>query len=115
MDSPLIIALPSKGRLKEQVEAWLADCALKLEADGGARGYSGRLKGLQGAQVRLLSAGDIAEALDTGEVHLGVTGEDLMRERPGDLSGPVAAAPGLWPRRPGGGDAQELAGCGYHG
>lgn len=86
MDSPLIIALPSKGRLKEQVEAWLADCALKLEADGGARGYSGRLKGLDGAQVRLLSAGDIAEALDAGEVHLGVTGEDLMRERPGDLS-----------------------------
>lgn len=86
MDSPLIIALPSKGRLKEQVEAWLADCALKLEADGGARGYSGRLKGLDGVQVRLLSAGDIAEALDTGEVHLGVTGEDLMRERPGDLA-----------------------------
>ncbi|MDP1643498.1 MAG: ATP phosphoribosyltransferase [Phenylobacterium sp.] len=86
MTSPLIIALPSKGRLKELVEAWLADCALKLEADGGARGYSGRLKGLDGAQVRLLSAGDIAEALDTGEVHLGVTGEDLMRERPGDLS-----------------------------
>ncbi|MDP3490235.1 MAG: ATP phosphoribosyltransferase [Phenylobacterium sp.] len=86
MDAPLIIALPSKGRLKEQVEAWLADCALKLEADGGARGYSGRLKGLDGAQVRLLSAGDIAEALDAGEVHLGVTGEDLMRERPGDLA-----------------------------
>jgi ATP phosphoribosyltransferase len=86
MESPLIIALPSKGRLKEQVEAWLADCALKLEADGGSRGYSGRLKGLDGAQVRLLSAGDIAEALDAGEVHLGVTGEDLMRERPGDLS-----------------------------
>lgn len=86
MESPLIIAVPSKGRLKEQVEAWLADCAMKLEADGGARGYSGRLKGLDGAQVRLLSAGDIAEALDAGDVHLGVTGEDLMRERPGDLA-----------------------------
>ncbi|MDP2215409.1 ATP phosphoribosyltransferase [Phenylobacterium sp.] len=87
MDAPLIIAAPSKGRLKEQVEAWLADCGLRLEAEGGARGYMGRLKGLAGAQVRLLSAGDIAEALDAGDVHLGVTGEDLMRERPGDLSG----------------------------
>ncbi len=86
MSGPLIIAVPSKGRLKEQVEAWLADCGLRLEADGGSRGYSGRLKGLDGAQVRLLSAGDIAEALDAGDVHLGVTGEDLMRERPGDLS-----------------------------
>jgi ATP phosphoribosyltransferase len=35
--------------------------------------------------VRLLSAGDIAEALDAGEVHLGITGEDLLRERGGDL------------------------------
>jgi ATP phosphoribosyltransferase len=35
--------------------------------------------------VRLLSAGDIAEALDTGEVHLGVTGEDLLRERGPDV------------------------------
>ena len=86
MSGPLILAVPSKGRLKEQVEAWLADCGLKLEADGGSRGYSGHLKGLDGAQVRLLSAGDIAEALDAGEVHLGVTGEDLMRERPGDLA-----------------------------
>lgn len=86
MDAPLIIAIPSKGRLKEQVEAWLADCALKLEAVGGDRGYMASLKGLEGAQVRLLSAGDIAEALDAGEAHLGVTGEDLMRERPGDLA-----------------------------
>ena len=86
MDAPLIIAVPSKGRLKEQVEAWLADCALKLEAVGGERGYMASLKGLEGAQVRLLSAGDIAEAIDAGEVHLGVTGEDLMRERPGDLA-----------------------------
>ena len=64
MDAPLIIAVPSKGRLKEQVEAWLADCALKLEAEGGARGYMASLKGLEGAQVRLLSAGDIAEAMN---------------------------------------------------
>ncbi|MBP8245529.1 MAG: ATP phosphoribosyltransferase [Phenylobacterium sp.] len=85
MSGPLIIAVPSKGRLKEQVEEWLADCGLKLSVSGGARGYMAEIKGLAGAQVRLLSAGDIAEALDAGEVHLGVTGEDLLRERGGDL------------------------------
>ena len=85
MSAPLIIAVPSKGRLKEQVEEWLADCGLKLAVTGGARGYMAEIKGLAGAQVRLLSAGDIAEALDSGEVHLGVTGEDLLRERGGDL------------------------------
>jgi ATP phosphoribosyltransferase len=85
MSGPLIIAVPSKGRLKEQVEAWLADCGLDLAASGGARGYIGALKGLEGAQVRLLSAGDIADALDAGEAHLGITGEDLLRERGEDL------------------------------
>jgi ATP phosphoribosyltransferase len=85
MSAPLIIAVPSKGRLKEQVEAWLADCGVPLAVSGGARGYVASLKGLPGAQVRLLSAGDIAEALDAGEVHLGVTGEDLLRERGSDI------------------------------
>ena len=80
MSEPLIIAIPSKGRLKEQVEAWLADCGLSLSVSGGARGYIASLKGLPGAQVRLLSAGDIADALSAGEVHLGVTGEDLLQE-----------------------------------
>ena len=83
--SGLVIAVPSKGRLKEQVEEWLADGGLKLEMTGGARGYLAALKGLPGAQVRLLSAADIADALDAGEVHLGVTGEDLLRERGEDL------------------------------
>ena len=83
-NAPLIVAIPSKGRLKEQVEAWLSDCGLDLAMSGGARGYLASLKGLPGAQVRLLSASDIADALGAGEAHLGVTGEDLLRER-GDL------------------------------
>lgn len=88
-NSPLIIALPSKGRLKEQVEAWLSDCGIDLAVIGGARGYLASLKGVPGAQVRLLSAADIAEALDSGEVHLGITGEDLLRETGADLEGRV--------------------------
>ena len=85
MSGPLIIAVPSKGRLKEQVDGWLSDCGISLSISGGSRGYVADLKGLPGAQVRLLSAGDIAEALDAGEVHLGVTGEDLLRERGPDV------------------------------
>ncbi len=85
MNEPLILALPSKGRLKEQVEAWLADCGLGLSMAGGARGYSAELKGVENVQVRFLSAGDIAQALDAGEVHMGITGEDLLRERGDDL------------------------------
>ena len=81
LPAPLVLAIPSKGRLKEQCEAWLADCGFRLEADGGERGYRASLAGLPGAEVRLLSAADIASGLDAGELHLGVTGEDLLRER----------------------------------
>ncbi len=77
----LVLALPSKGRLKEQAEAWLADCGFRLVVEGGDRGYRAALDGLPAAEVRLLSAADIAASLDAGDVHLGVTGEDLLRER----------------------------------
>jgi ATP phosphoribosyltransferase len=89
MSERLTIAIPSKGRLKEQAEDYLADCGFRLEIDGGARGYSASLKGLPGAEVRLLSASDIAAALDLGEIHLGVTGEDVIRERGGDVDARV--------------------------
>ncbi len=89
MTAPMIFAIPSKGRLKDQVEAWLAECGFKLEMTGGARGYSAELSGLPGVSVRLLSAGDIAAGLDSGDLHLGVTGEDLLRERGDDMDSRV--------------------------
>ena len=78
---PLIIGLPSKGRTKEPTEAWLADCGFRLDVDGGERGYRASLAGLPGVQVQLLPAADIAIGLDAGDLHLGVIGEDLLRER----------------------------------
>jgi ATP phosphoribosyltransferase len=86
---PLILAIPSKGRLKEQAEEWLADCGLPVRAVGGERGYAARLDGLAGIEVRLVSAAEIAGALYSGEVHLGVTGEDLLRELADDLGGRI--------------------------
>ncbi|HYD43992.1 MAG TPA: ATP phosphoribosyltransferase [Phenylobacterium sp.] len=82
MSEPLILAVPSKGRLKEQVDAWLADCGLPLKASGGARGYLAEMTHAPDVQVRLLSAADIAAAVVSGEAHLGVTGEDLIGEQP---------------------------------
>ena len=85
MTSPLLIALPSKGRLKEQAEGWLADCGFQLDMLGGARGYRAALKGLPDAEAALLSSSEIASALEAGDVHLGVVGEDLLRERADDI------------------------------
>ena len=89
MSGPLILALPSKGRLKEQVEGWLADCGMALKISGGARGYQASLEGAEGVEARLASAADIAVALGAGDIHLGVTGEDLLAE--GGGGAPVLA------------------------
>ena len=91
--SQLIIAVPSKGRLKEQVEDWLADCGLALRTAGGARGYSASLDGFDDVQVRLASASDIASQLHDGEVHVGVTGEDLLRETANGQAGVLLLTP----------------------
>jgi ATP phosphoribosyltransferase len=80
MSGALTLAIPSKGRLKEQVDGWLADCGLRPRPIGGARGYLAELEGLPQVNVRLASAGDIAAALAAGDIHLGVTGEDLLAE-----------------------------------
>jgi len=76
----LSLAIPSKGRLKDKSEAWLADAGFKLVQKGGGRGYSAELKGLPDIDVMLLSAREIAEGLISGELHMGITGEDLIQD-----------------------------------
>ena len=76
----LSIAIPSKGRLKEKSEDWLAASGFKLRQKGGGRGYSAELKGLPDADVMLLSAREIAEELIAGNLHVGITGEDLLND-----------------------------------
>lgn len=75
----LILAIPSKGRLKEQTEASLAAAGHPLRQIGGVRGYSAEIEGIE-AEVRLLSAREIALGLIEGSVHLGITGEDLLHD-----------------------------------
>jgi len=86
----LIFALPSKGRLQEQAASWLADAGYRLTRRDGERGYAARLDGAPGVDLRLLSAREIALGLDSGELHLGVTGEDLLREVSADPDGRMA-------------------------
>ena len=83
----LTIALPSKGRLKEACDAWFAAAGLTLEQTAGARGYRAVFAGLPGVEVMLLSASEIASALLAGDLHMGITGEDLLREAAPELEG----------------------------
>ena len=86
----LTLALPSKGRLKEACDAWFSASGLKLEQSAGARGYRAQFTGLPDVEVMLLSAGEIAASLLAGDVHLGVTGEDLLREEAPELENRMA-------------------------
>ncbi len=80
MNGPLILAVPAKGRLQENAEAFFARSGLSLIKPRGARDYRGAIAGLDGVEVAYLSASEITGQLAAGAVHLGVTGEDLVRE-----------------------------------
>ena len=77
---PLVLAVPSKGRLQENAAVFFARAGLDIVKGGGARDYRGCLAGLDNVEIAFLSAADIVAQLASGAVHLGVTGEDLIRE-----------------------------------
>lgn len=80
LDSPLVLAVPSKGRLQENAAAFFARAGLVLTQSRGARDYRGALAGVPDVEVLFLSASEIVTQLAQGGAHLGVTGEDLVRE-----------------------------------
>ena len=107
MAAKLTIAVPSKGRLKDQVAELFDRVGLALRKSGHERGYRGALAGLDGVEVIYVSAAEIVHQLKSGRVHLGVTGEDLIRETLADVDGTVEflrrlawAAPTWWSPSP---------------
>ncbi len=79
-DPPLSLAVPSKGRLQENATAFFARAGLPLVTGRGARDYRGSIAGVDDVEVLFLSASEIARELSQGGAHLGITGEDLVRE-----------------------------------
>jgi ATP phosphoribosyltransferase len=80
MSQPLVVAVPSKGRLQENAESFFSRAGLSLAKLGGARDYRGTMVGVANVEIAYLSASEIAAQLARGSVHLGITGEDLLRE-----------------------------------
>ncbi len=85
-DPPLVLAVPSKGRLQENASAFFARAGLSLVQARGERDYRGAVAGVPDIEVLYLSASEIARELASGGAHLGVTGEDLIRENIADAS-----------------------------
>ncbi len=84
-ETPLVLAVPSKGRLQESAAAFFGRAGLELVQGRGARDYRGALASLPGVEVAYLSSSEIVGQLAAGAVHLGVTGEDLVREKVADV------------------------------
>ena len=90
MSDTLVLAVPSKGRLQENAAAFFARAGLEFVQGRGARDYRGQLVGLKDVEIAFLSASDIVAQLASGHVHMGVTGEDLVRETLADADAKVA-------------------------
>lgn len=84
MTERLKFALPSKGRLMGQSIELLGAVGLNVRKTGDERGYRGEVAELENVDVTFVSASEIAWHLKTGKAHIGITGEDLVRERISD-------------------------------
>jgi len=93
--SVLVLAVPAKGRLQENAEAFFARAGLELVKPRGARDYRGGIKRIDSVEVAFLSAAEITEQLAAGAVHFGITGEDLVREMIPDADRKVVLLDGL--------------------
>ena len=75
------LGVPSKGRLMEQTFEWFAERGVTLSRSGSDREYAGRVDGVDGVSLVLLSAGEIPRELAAGRIEMGVTGTDLVHEK----------------------------------
>jgi ATP phosphoribosyltransferase len=77
----LRLGVPSKGRLQETTIDWFAARGIRLSRSGVGREYAGRVEGIEGVELVLISAGEIPRELAAGRLHFGVTGQDVVREQ----------------------------------
>ena len=86
MTAPLILAIPSKGRLQADTQTLFARAGIEIAPAGGTRSYRGRIEGIAGVEVTYLSAPEIAREIGAGAVHAGVTGRDQVEETVADFA-----------------------------
>lgn len=80
MAEPLIVAIPSKGRIMDESVQVFAKAGLTVKKTGHERGYRGVIEEIPGIEVAFLSASEIARELGAGNAHVGITGLDLVHE-----------------------------------
>ena len=79
MGNRLLLGIPAKGRIFDATSRFLREADIPIVGQVG-RGYFGYLDGLPEIAVAFLSASEIALALERGDLHLGISGKDLLCE-----------------------------------
>jgi ATP phosphoribosyltransferase len=79
----ITLAIPSKGRLRDQALELMARTGLTVSVPEDRR-YHARVEGDDEIEILLLSASEIAAEIGRGSVDAGITGEDVLRENLAD-------------------------------
>ena len=82
--APLIIAVPSKGRLQEKRHRILRPCRPRIRQGGRVARLPRDHQGDAGGRDRVSLRVRNRDASRPGQCHFGVTGEDLIREQAAD-------------------------------
>jgi ATP phosphoribosyltransferase len=64
----------------DECAGMLARAGLVVAKSGSTRAYKGEIANLPDVEVNFVSSSEIAQLLKNGTAHLGITGEDLLRE-----------------------------------
>ncbi len=91
----ITLALPSKGRLKDQAIELFEKAGFPIFLPGDDRKYRAHIEGRDDIEVIFMSASEIAAELGAGAIDLGITGEDLIRENLADADAKVDIVAGL--------------------
>ncbi len=81
MNEKLKLGIPSKGRLKKLTLEWFSNVGIEILTGEDERGYYATVSGMSEISIIFLSANDIPKEIYKGTLHLGITGQDLVREK----------------------------------
>ena len=79
------IALPSKGRLRRDMETLFKAKHISFANLSNDRDYIGSIEGYDNILIYFLSAKEITNRLEEGSIHLGLTGDDLVQGKGREL------------------------------
>ena len=80
-ETKLKIAFPRKGRLRKDLEKLLRFKKIEFVEEGNERNYIAKLANQNDILIYFMGAKEIVTQLDEGNIHLGITGDDLVQEK----------------------------------